>query len=408
MIAHVPDSILVLNAGSSSLKFALFGIEGERLARRLHGQVERLGSDAPLAYLQHSSADDRALEAWNDGAGPRDATAALQWVATRLERLDAHRTIRAVGHRVVHGGARFVAPIEVTPAVRCELSASVALAPLHHPANLAGIDAAAAWLPGVPQVACFDTAFHHGKPWIADTYAIPRAYYDQGIRRYGFHGISYEYVLRYIQEQIPGIAEGRLVLAHLGHGASLCAVRLGRPVESTMGFTALDGLPMSTRCGQIDPGVLLHLLGQPGMSVQRLTDMLYKESGLLGLSGVSGDMRVLLESRRPEAHAAVEYFVARVASGVGHLAASLGGVDAIVFTAGIGEHSAVIRARILEKLAWLGFEVDAERNQAAARCITRAESCPSAWVVPTDEELMIAQHTQAVLKGQSRMQGSSH
>jgi acetate kinase len=302
-----------------------------------------------------------------------------------------------VGHRVVHGGARHVRPCLVTPEVIAELRALVPLAPLHQPYNVGAIEAVAARLPGVPQVACFDTSFHRGQPEVAQLVPLPKEIRDGGVQRYGFHGISYEYIASVLPEVAPGIAEGRVIVAHLGSGASLCALKARKSVDSTLGFTALDGLCMGTRPGSVDPGVILHLFQTMGLSPKDVETMLYKKSGLLGISGKSNDMRELIDDPDPRARLAVDYFVYQAAKHVGAMAAVLGGVDALVFTAGIGEHSAAIRRRICEASAWLGLALDGEANERHATRISQADSRVSAWVIPTNEELMIARHTGALL-----------
>ena len=303
----------------------------------------------------------------------------------------------AVGHRVVHGGPQYDRPVRVDGDVLANLERYVSLAPLHQPNNLAPIRVLLARFPDLPQVACFDTAFHRGHSAVADHYAIPERFYAEGVRRYGFHGLSYEYVADRLREVAPAIAKGRVIIAHLGSGASMCALAKGRSVESTMGFTALDGLPMGTRPGQIDPGVLLYLITEKGMTAAAVQDLLYRESGLKGLSGISNDMRELQTNAAPAAKLAVDYFVYRVALNAGMLAAALGGLDAFVFTAGIGERSAVIRARIAERLAWLGVVFDPAANEAGKSVISHPESRIGLYVVPTDEELMIARQTLALL-----------
>jgi acetate kinase len=302
-----------------------------------------------------------------------------------------------VGHRVVHGGARYARPIIVTPQVLEDLRALVPLAPLHQPYNLAAIEAVAERLPGVPQVACFDTSFHRGQPAVAEVVALPSEIRQGGVQRYGFHGLSYEYIASVLPEVAPEIAPGRVVVAHLGSGASLCAMKNRKSIDSTLGFTALDGLCMGTRPGSLDPGVVLHLFQTLGLSPKEVETILYKKSGLLGISGVSNDMRDLLASTEPAARLAVDYFVYQAAKQIGAMAAALGGIDGLVFTAGIGEHSAEIRRRICEASAWLGIEVDADANGAKRSRISRVGSRVSAWVIPTNEELVIARHMGAVL-----------
>jgi acetate kinase len=308
------------------------------------------------------------------------------------------RVLLGVGHRVVHGGTDFAAPVRVTPAVLARLEALCPLAPLHQPHNLAGIRAVAAVQPDLPQVACFDTAFHRGHPEIADWFALPRRFHDDGIRRYGFHGLSYEYIASVLPEVAPEIARGRVVVAHLGSGASMCAIRGGRSQDSTMGFTALDGLPMGTRCGALDPGVVLHLIRAYGMDVDAVERMLYNECGLKGVSGISNDMRALLASDDPRARHAIDLFVWRICRELGALAAVLGGLDGLVFTAGIGERSAEIRKRVCERAAWLGIELDQETNRSGSPRISVEGSRVRVYAIPTDEELMIARHTLAVLR----------
>jgi len=303
----------------------------------------------------------------------------------------------AVGHRVVHGGPRFAGPIVLNPQVLAELLELVPLAPLHQPYNLAAIEAVTERLPGVPQVACFDTSFHRGQPAVAELVPLPREIRERGVQRYGFHGLSYEYIASVLPQIAPEIASGRVLVAHLGSGASMCALRAGKSIDSTLGFTALDGLCMGTRPGALDPGVVLHLFQGLGLPAEEVETLLYKKSGLLGISGISSDMRDLLGKTEPEARLAVDYFVYRAAKEIGALAAVLGGVDALVFTAGIGENSAEIRQRICQSSAWLGIELDAQANAAGGPRITTRQSKVSAWVIPTNEELMIARHTARLL-----------
>jgi acetate kinase len=366
--------ILVINTGSSSLKYAVFAAGPEGPVRRESGQVDGIGTT-------HAQAVDHG--------------AALKLTADRLRSSDPNWQPAAVGHRVVHGGTRFVAPIVLDTATRAELEALTPLDPLHLPANFRGIDAASRAFPAAKQVACFDTSFHQDHPWIADTYALPRDLYDAGVRRYGFHGLSYESIVGTLRQLVPALAAGRVVVAHLGSGASACAIRAGKSVESTMGFSVLDGLPMGTRCGQIDPGVLLYLLREKQMSVGQLEDLLYKKSGLLGLSGISPDMRDLLASDRPEAKQAVDYFVYRVTATIVMLAGCLGGLDGVVFTGGIGEHAAAVRAWIAKGLAWLGVEFD---ETATGQRLSTPSSRTSAWVIATDEEGVIARHVNALMR----------
>lgn len=393
----VTDAILVLNAGSSSLKFELFEPEAGSLRSRLEGVVEELTTAA--VFTATDAAGQRIGEhRWAPGAAPgHDGAVAWlgRWLGERLPRL----ALRAVGHRVVHGGTRYRAPVRVDERVLADLERLVPLAPLHQPHNLAGIRAVAAQHPGLPQVACFDTAFHAAQDELAQLFALPQRYTDEGVRRYGFHGLSYEYVASVLPRVDARAAAGRTVVAHLGNGASLCAMAGRRSVATTMGFTALEGLPMGTRCGQIDPGVLLYLIDEHGMDARAIERLLYRQSGLLGLSGRSSDMRTLLAAEADDARCrlAVDLFCYRAAREIGSLAAALGGLDAIVFTAGIGEHAAPVRERILRRCAWLGVELDAAANAAGGPRVTTPASRVAAWVVPTDEEAMIARHTLALL-----------
>jgi acetate kinase len=394
-------AVLVLNAGSSSLKMSLFRLgPGAELGRALRGRVEAIGTGHPRLALQRddgASLTDAALPP-GQAADHRGALAELVGaLAAHPERAD----IGAVGHRIVHGGVTYSRPVVVDSEVMRALEALVPLAPLHQPHNLATLRAMAERLPSVPQVACFDTAFHRGHPDVAEAFALPWHLFDAGVRRYGFHGLSYEYVASVLP---PEIASGRVVIAHLGNGASLCALRAGQSLDSTMSFTALDGLPMGTRCGQLDPGVLLYLMTQ-GMSAAAIETLLYQQSGLLGLSGVSSDMRDLLDSQDRRAAFAIDYFVHAIAKHLGALAAVLGGLDALVFTAGIGERSPFIRAGVCQAAAWLGLDLDVEANARHGPRISRAGSRVSAWVIPTDEELMIARHTLATLAGRAKRTG---
>ncbi|WP_372398415.1 acetate/propionate family kinase [Azospirillum sp. HJ39] len=391
------NAILVINAGSSSLKFSVFRDHGGGdPAVAVNGQISGIGTQP---VFEAKDAERRPLAGKSWGVGERsDRKALLSYLLDWIEeRLDG-ATLIAAGHRVVHGGVRHAAPVLLTPAVMDELDGLVPLAPLHQPHNLAAIRALAEAHPELPQVACFDTAFHRNQPWQAQTFAIPRELTDEGVRRYGFHGLSYEYIARRLPEIAPELGDSRVVVAHLGSGASMCAIHGGRSVDSTMGFTALDGLPMGTRCGTIDPGVLIYLM-RKGMDADGIEKMLYNKSGLLGVSGISNDMRALLESTDPHAQEAVELFCFRIAKETGALAASMGGVDALVFTAGIGERSAPVRARVGDKLAWMGVELDDSANEANAAKISTPGSRLPVYVIPTDEERMIALHTRRVLTG---------
>lgn len=391
----VTGHVLVLNAGSSSLKFCAYylgaGGSGQLAAR---GQVEGLGSRPRFRVV----AGDGACLAEEWLPDPVDEVPAALDVVTRW--LDAHfggSRLLGVGHRVVHGGAGYAAPVLITAAVLADLQALVPLAPLHQPYNLAVIEAMASRAPGVAQVACFDTAFHRGQPPVAQVLALPAALRDRGLQRYGFHGLSCEYIATVLSTAAPPLARGRVIVAHLGSGASLCALQAGRSIDSTMGFTALDGLCMGTRPGAIDPGVVLYLFQQLQLSADEVEALLYRRSGLLGLSGISQDMRDLLASDAPAARLAIDYFVYRAAQEIGALAASLGGLDGLVFTAGIGENSPAIRARIGAACAWLGLELDAGANARGGVLISAPGSRVAAFVVPTDEELMIARHTGRLL-----------
>ena len=391
------NAILVINAGSSSLKFSVFReVSGGNVAVAINGQISGIGTE-PKFEAKDTAKRILADKAW--GAGERsDRTALLGFLLDWVEEhLDGARLI-AAGHRVVHGGSKYSHPVLLTPAVIAELEALVPLAPLHQPHNLAAIHALAEAHPELPQVACFDTAFHRGQPWQSQTFALPRAMTEEGIRRYGFHGLSYEYIARRLPEVAPELADAHVVVCHLGSGASMCAIKAGRSIDSTMGFTAVDGLPMGTRTGRLDPGVLIYLMRAMGMGADELEKLLYNKSGLLGMSGISNDMRVLLDSSDPHAAEAVELFCHCVAKETGGLAAAMGGLDAIVFTAGIGERSAPVRARVAEKLRWLGVEIDAAANDANALRISSADSRIPVWVIPTDEERMIARHTIAVME----------
>ncbi|MTH77025.1 acetate/propionate family kinase [Paracoccus aestuariivivens] len=387
-------AILVVNAGSSSLKFQVFSIEAAELVRQIRGQMDGIGVRPHLRAFASDGASiiDRAYSAKEILDLPAAIAVTRDWLR-ELEGLE----LLATGHRVVHGGPDFAAPVLITDDILDRLEEYQDLAPLHQPNNLAPIRLAMQIRRDVPQVACFDTAFHRGHPLVADQYAIPRAYYDEGVRRYGFHGLSYEYIAERLRDIAPEQAQGRVIVAHLGSGASMCAMNAGRSVESTMGFTALDGLPMGTRPGQVDPGVVLYLISQRGMSADEVTDLFYRGSGLKGLSGISSDMREILASDAPEAAFAIDHFVYRCGLNAGMLAAALGGLDAFVFTAGIGENSAQIRARIVSTLGWLGAELDVKANEAGEAVISTPESRIAIHVIPTDEELMIARHTLALI-----------
>jgi acetate kinase len=389
-------SILVINAGSSSLKFSLFRADAaDDLQLAAHGQIDGLGS------RPHMTAKDGAgttlVERDLAVTEVRELKDALAIAGDWLDEHFKNEPLLAVGHRVVHGGAQYSRPVLIDDSVFAELEHLIPLAPLHQPHNLEAMRAMHESLPQIPQVACFDTAFHRTHSQLADLYALPWEYYESGVLHYGFHGLSYEYIAAALPQVAPGIAKARVIVAHLGSGASLCALRDGKSVDSTMGFSPLDGIPMGTRTGAIDPGALLYLVGQRGMSYPELEELLYRKSGLLGLSGISNDMRVLLESSAPRAQLAIDYFLYRVVKEIGALVAVLGGLDGLVFTAGIGENSAPIRARIIDACAWLGMTLAAGTNQRGGPCITAEGSAVSAWVVPTNEELMIARHAYALV-----------
>ncbi|HEY4253586.1 MAG TPA: acetate/propionate family kinase [Roseomonas sp.] len=388
--------VLVLNAGSSSIKFSVFATDAADPALIANGQMEGIGA-APHFLARDAAKQVLAEQRWGGTDAPRDHAAALAVLIGWLDGQFGERPILAVGHRVVHGGPDLTAPVLVDAAVLERIAALVPLAPLHQSHNLAGIRAAAEAFPGVAQVACFDTAFHRAKPWVADTYALPQRFYAQGIRRYGFHGLSYEFIAASLAAEDPALGAGRLVVAHLGNGASLCAIAGGRAVDTSMGFTALDGVPMGTRSGQIDPGVLLHLMQAEGMDAAALTRLLYNESGLKGMSGVSQDMREIEAAGTPEAEGALAYFAYRVRREIGALAAAMGGIDALVFTAGIGENARALRGRICDGLGFLGIAVDPERNLANAPGISPPGAATRVLVRRTDEEGMIARHALALL-----------
>lgn len=387
MMAHA----LVLNAGSSSLKFGLF--EGRHPGLIAGGQVEKIGGAAVL-HLKDAGGThlvDTALP----GHAARDHAGALSAVLHEITGRFPQARIGAVGHRVVHGGMDYAAPTLITPQVLHDLEKLEPFAPLHQPHNLAGIRAALAAFPEARQVACFDTAFHRNHPFVNDTFALPRAYFDKGVRRYGFHGLSYDYIAGALAEMAPTLHAGRVVVAHLGNGASMCGLQGGRSVASSMGFSALDGLPMGTRSGQLDPGVVLYLMTEEGMDAQAISDLLYRQSGLLGLSGVSSDMRTLLASQEPGAREAVDYFCFRIRRELGGLAAALEGLDAVVFTGGIGENAAPVRSQVCQGLHWLGIELDEAKNTRNETVISTEFSRVRVLVIPTNEEIVIARAAMA-------------
>ena len=387
---------LTLNAGSSSIKFGLFRL-GDGPELRLSGQVSRIGGEPHLAARSASGEElaDRALGA----ARAADHAGAMGAILDLLGEHVASAEVETVGHRVVHGGPLYDAPVALDEEVIGELERFSPFAPLHQPHNLAGVRAARDAFPEALQVACFDTAFHRNHPWVNDTFALPREYYEKGIRRYGFHGLSYEFIAGELARSAPHLHSGRVVVAHLGNGASMCALMGGRSVGSTMGLSALDGLPMGTRCGQIDPGLLLYLMDEEGMGADEISDLLYRRSGLLGLSGLSNDMRRLEAADAPEAAQAIDYFVFRIRRELGALSAVLGGLDALVFTGGIGENSALVRERVCTGQDWLGIELDRARNADGARVISADLSRARVLVIPTNEELVIARASARMLAG---------
>jgi acetate kinase len=391
--AGVHHCIAVLNAGSSSIKFALYEASEEG-ALLLRGQVESIGL-SPRLKVTDAAGTVLAEQRWAGGA--LDHHGATQEIMRIGRELLAGRQVVAFGHRVVHGGIEFARPVRIDPSVIESLTRLVPLAPLHQPHNLAPIEAIAAATPHIPQVACFDTAFHRTQPALAQEFALPRELTAAGVRRYGFHGLSYDYVVARLAEIDPALACGRLVIAHLGNGASLCAVSDRRSVASTMGFTAVDGLMMGTRTGNLDPGVLLYLIEERGMNAKAITDLLYRQSGLLGVSGISSDMRTLRQSAVPAAAEAIALFVYRIVREIGSMAAALGGLDGLIFTAGIGEHDAATRAEVAAGCRWLGVGLDAERNAKGVGVISRDDTRVKVLVVPTDEERMIVRYTRELL-----------
>lgn len=390
------DYALVLNAGSSSLKFCVFSRpSGANWRVESRGQIEGIGTSP---RLKAKDAENNTLIAEKLSASVNDGRKATESLAAWLRSQYGGARVLGVGHRVVHGGSRFAAPVIITPEVLTELRRLVPLAPLHQPYNLAAIEAVSERIPAVPQVACFDTSFHRGQPEVAEIIPLPRQVSSGGVQRYGFHGLSYEYIASVLPEIAPEIATGKVIVAHLGSGASLCALKNGKSMDSTLGFTALDGLCMGTRPGALDPGVVLYLFQQLGLSANEVETILYKKSGLAGISGISSDMRDLLGNEDPRAKLAVDYFVYQCSKQIGALAAVLGGINGLVFTAGIGENSAEIRQRICTASAWLGIELDERANEAGGPRISTPRSQASAWVIPTNEELMIARHTARLLR----------
>lgn len=391
------EVILVLNAGSSSIKFRVFDAGPAEPQLELVGQVQGLNS-APRFHCRDRNGTTIAEACW-ESSKCLSHHEAIKRIADFLRGLGGGYRLRAVGHRVVHGGTQFADPMPVSAALVHALEKLSPLAPLHQPHNLAAIKAFSTLRPELPQVACFDTGFHRSQPELAQAYALPAAITARGVRRYGFHGLSYEYVAGVLPAVLSDGGHGRTVVAHLGNGASMCAMHNGKSVASTMGFTALDGLPMGTRSGSLDPGVILYLMDALKMDTHAIETMLYKESGLLGVSGISSDMRTLIASDTAQARLAVSLFIYRIGRELGSLAAAMQGIDALVFTAGIGEHSSFIRERVCREAAWLGLELDSRANQRGGACISTRGSNVSAWVIPTDEELIIARHTRRLIGG---------
>jgi len=383
-------AILTINAGSSSIKFSIY-MPGDEPVEQLRGEVEDIGDDDARLIIESGPG-----KGTNIGIGKADHTAALGAILHHAGDGLGGAPVAGVGHRVVHGGIDFTAPVRLDEETVDRLEALEPLAPLHQPHNLAAVRAAQEAFPNAIQIACFDTAFHRTHPWVNDTFALPREWYERGVRRYGFHGLSYEFVSGQVARLAPELRHGRVVIAHLGNGASMCAVRDGKSVASTMGFTALDGLPMGTRCGQLDPGVLLYMMDHEKMSPTEIADLLYKKSGLKGLSGMTNDMRELEASDRPEAAQAIEYFVFRIRRELGALAAVLGGLDALVFTGGIGEHSAHVRREVCKGMDWLGISIDEAKN--AENALDLSTGATRVMVVKTDEERVIARAVNAALR----------
>ncbi len=391
----MPNAIAVLNAGSSSLKFSVFEERGSDFELIVRGQAEGLYT-APRFVAKEAAGNVVDEKSWGDGVKLGHDGALEHLVAFLRESFAGHRLV-GIGHRVVHGGPDYAQPVRVDATILTALEKLIPLAPLHQPHNLAPIRSLLERSPQLPQVACFDTAFHSRAPPVSHAFALPKAITDRGVRRYGFHGLSYEYIADVLPQFDERAARGKTVVLHLGNGSSMCAIAAGRSVASTMGFTAADGLPMGTRCGSLDPGVVLYLMDELKMDGRAIEKLIYQQSGLLGMSGISSDMRTLEASPAPEAKAAIDVFVYRISRELGSLAAALGGLDAIVFTAGIGENSRGLRERVCNDAGWLGVELDLPANTAGGPRISTAGSRTSAWVVPTNEELMIARHTRRLL-----------
>ena len=389
------DVILVLNAGSSSIKFSAFATQGSEMEMIMRGQIEGLFTSPRFAAKDSQGAEIGSKD-WGQGVDLGHA-GAIGFLADFLRAHKEGYALSAVGHRVVHGGMAFSQAVRVTPDVVSELTKLIPLAPLHQPHNLKPIEIVAQQRPDLPQVACFDTAFHRSQPETAQAFALPASITRLGVRRYGFHGLSYEYIASVLPHFDPRAAAGRTIVAHLGNGASMCAMGAGRSLASTMGFTAVDGLPMGTRSGNLDPGVILYLMDELRMDARAIEDLIYKQSGLLGVSGISSDMRALLTSDDERARFAIDLYAYRIGRELGSLAAAAQGIDALVFTAGIGEHASSLRERVCRDVAWLGVDLDSAANLSDGPLISTASSKVAAWVIPTNEELMIARHTREVL-----------
>jgi acetate kinase len=390
------NAFVVINAGSSSIKFSVFAESDDDLAMVVRGQAEGIYTN-PRFSAKDAAGSLVGERRWNSEEAlghERALDYIIEWLRSTY---GSRYGVAAVGHRVVHGGTEYAAPVRVDERVLAKLEKLVPLAPLHQPHNLAPIRIMLARAPGLPQVACFDTAMHRTQPQLAQMFGLPKDLDDAGLRRYGFHGLSYEYIAKILPQFDERAARGRTIVLHLGNGASMCALRGGRSIATTMGFTAVDGLPMGTRCGSLDPGVLLFLMNERGMDARTLEQLIYTKSGLLGISGVSSDMRALLESTESRAALAVDYFVYRIGRELGSLAAALGGLDAIVFTGGVGENSALVRERACRQASWLGLEMDPAANARGGPCISAPSSRIAVWIIPTNEELMIARHTRHLL-----------
>lgn len=400
------DALLVINAGSSSIKFALYTFAGNRSHALLSGKVVNIGHSPKFFAIDAKGTDltDNTLAVLNDKTTHNDL---IKWLLNWINSHAQGYTIKSVGHRVVHGGQHFLKATKMTLTVLAQLKELIPLAPLHQPHNLAAIEAIFNWHPELPQVACFDTSFHATQPELAKLFALPREYSDQGIIRYGFHGLSYQYIADCLPEHLGSLAQGRVIVAHLGNGASMCALKQKQSVATTMGFTALDGLMMGQRCGSIDAGVVIHLLRHYKMTIEAVEHLLYQKSGLLGVSGISNNMQVLQESNHPHAKQAIDLFCYRAARELASLVSTLNGLDAIVFTAGIGEKSAPIRAQICEQLTWLGVKLDSNANLNHNTIISQVDSKVKVLVIPTNEEIVIAKATKHLLYGKNSATVSS-